>query len=888
MLDLHPLARGVPKTEDSPFVRILPGGGLSIFRVLLEPGADPAYADVVDLPRDTRHRPSVYCPFCGRKGHYAHTDTYHHFSHSEDQKECSIHDLETALHLRAKKLLIEQISQARQAGHELRATVTCSRCKGLCCKGVCKPKSWDKEEAERTLADGLRPDVTLLTDDKPTFIIEIFVTHLVDAEKVARLNSAGLVGLELTAADLFDANGEETWVYTRALPKAVNSWGLESSPRSFNVCTSCRAVSDGVRVTAKLADSIAATDPQAWGSVLSASGLPGPWRLELAKSAGRIITTLTKKPEELRDKDGLAIGDIDPDVLQAKLFSGLKLHFGDSAVTYWDSLEELASELFKPLAMHVLDSAQDIGGKMESLGKGDKALRQALEIAEMAHRSLSSHESDFRSQAWIGYALLRNSYSFYNTCMLEKGLINWPGSMIFNLTQAQLDGWLADLAKKKIIARFKDGNEALVALHSLASKERGIVFELKRIGSGRRKALPLTKAPIHSTLTPKQIQAIKEVSARSVTIVHGAAGTGKSRLIEGVTRALPQIHWILLAPTGKAANRLRSISLGQQNCAPPMTFHKFMAGQQDGAYLQDEGITFGAVLDECGFVSVEDFERLLKSLNRLNLARLVLVGDPKQLPSIGPGSVLADMIKWATAHPKTAVAEVELTNVVRSGPGTTLTAAANAVRKGRVPTFGPSVTIETPQANLVEQTVTSVLSLGEESGLVQVISGTRKMVRELNVALQGRLNATGRPLSSEPDIRIGDVVICQENYYGDIIMLNGQQAVVVGETEKSLTLDSEGSELQLPVDEVSRLALGYALTIHKAQGSEWDSVVVVIPGAPPKKKGSGFVKRPLVYTALTRSKNRVHIVSRLDTLRAAIQAESFRKTALLYFLKKNW
>ena len=84
------------------------------------------------------------------------------------------------------------------------------------------------------------------------------------------------------------------------------------------------------------------------------------------------------------------------------------------------------------------------------------------------------------------------------------------------------------------------------------------------------------------------------------------------------------------------------------------------------------------------------------------------------------------------------------------------------------------------------------------------------------------------------------------------------------------------------------MALGYAFTVHKAQGSEWDSVVIVLPGPPPKRTGAGYVKRPLIYTALTRSKRHVHIIAHEDTLYAAIQSDVFRKTSLRYFLGKYW
>lgn len=562
------------------------------------------------------------------------------------------------------------------------------------------------------------------------------------------------------------------------------------------------------------------------------------------------------------------------------------LHNGDSA-KFWTSFGDLADQLFHPLAQHVSKCAADISGKMDSLTDDDNALLKALELAEMMHGALSSDESTFRPCAWIGYGLLSNAYKYGNTNMREDGLAtNWPGKKVRGLTPEQLATWLKVLAKDKIIERFKVGREQQVALYSLASKERSIVSALKKIWAQSRKKIRPTREGFYTTLNKEQQRAVDRIEACPITIVHGAAGTGKSHAIRGIIRAFPSVHWLLLAPTGKAAGRLRDTAVDSTNCSQPITFAKFIA-EQEGCAPPDESRSYGVILDEAGFVSVEGFDGLLKALSRYRVVRLILAGDPEQLPSIGPGNVLGDLIKWARGRRDDRVAEVELTKVVRSADD--LTAAGHAVRRGRMPKFGNSITIEDPGGDRTAQIVSAVRSLAQRgSAPVQVIGRTRDLVQELNVALQACYNPRGRPLECNRSLRVGDIVICTENYYGEVILLNGQQATIVAENEQSLTLETEGRALVLPISETRRITLGYALTIHKAQGSEWDSVVIALPGTPPKKKGGGFVKRPLIYTAITRSKRHVHIIARRDTLEAAVAAESFRKTSLLYFLKKDW
>lgn len=745
---------------------------------------------------------------------------------------------------------------------------------------------WNAEEAERQLPDGLRPDITMMSERTPIFLIELYATHLVEPEKRSRLEDLGIAGIEIDARHLFDEHGNQLWNCDRSLPLPINAWALERAPRSFNICPNCRKIPNERRTTANFVHRMSQADPEAWTSALAAGAITGPWLTALAQRPGDTLLELTDKPETLRDEAQIPAQEMSAEDLESKILAGLKRHYGVDAPDYWTKLADLGGDVFNPLASRVLELSADISGKTEQIDREVKLLERALKLAERIHHALGHGESESRALAWIGYGLLRNSSGYGNTCMIEQRILAWPGRDIQGLTPELLGAWIEQLVERRFVVRISDITPAMVALRSLAIREWGIVRELRVIrqrGAGKFRS---TLSQERKRLNPLQSRAVEMVAASPITIVHGAAGTGKSRVIKGILKTLPQLDWILLAPTGKAAARLREESDGLPGCWRPMTFAKFISSQdQDNEPAPSDERLFGVILDEVGFASAEDFDKLLKSLNRLSVRRLVLLGDPRQLPSIGPGNVLGDLIKWARGQPE-GVAAIELKQVMRSSPELTL--AARAVRFGQSPRFGGAVTRADPENNLKQQVLDAIRYLRSHgSETVQVIVRTRAWVHELNLAIQASDNSSGRPLTSAPHLRIKDRVICTENYYSqDFALLNGQQAEIIGETDAGIILLSGEERMCLPVSEAKRLMLGYAITVHKAQGSEWESAVIAFPSTAGKR---GFqIKNALIYTALTRSKSRVHIISHHDTLDAAIREQDHRMTLLRHFLKEHW
>lgn len=878
--EYHPLALGTAKTKDSRFVRELPGEHLSIIRVLMSPGEDPPERAISELPRGRGPRPDVYCPFCGRLGKYSHTENYDHFSHVSSQDECSPHDLETVLHRRAKQLLHDEFARARVANYSIKIQTSCTRCNKTYIKGLCRRASWDREELERTLPGGLRPDLTILNEEAPVFIVEVCVTHSVPPEKDALLRAHGHIGVELTAGSLLTDAGIPSWTYDKALPLPQKSWGLETQPRRLNICPSCRIQNAPTEATAQLVSAMSRHDPEAWRKVIEASVLPGRWGLALLHAPGEFVRRHACDPEHLRDEGEINPSQLTPEALQKKLFSGFQQHFGEAALVYWSSFEELVNEPFKEIAKEAASLATDISGKTEHLSNSYGSRLQATKLAEIVHHSARSPDSNDRAQAWVGLALLRNSHRYGNTTMKRYALKYWPGNMINGVSNDLFERWITQLKAAKFVVLLDiDGTER-IALRELALKEYSIFTELRYLWNKNKQRLHYTFQPRDQHLNAEQKAAIIASAQHPIAIIRGSAGTGKSRVIQAIVSTYKKLHWIILAPTGKAAERLRNVAVENKNCAAPITFAKLVSDKEIAAKYPSTR-QYGVILDEAGFVSVEGFDSLLKVLKKLNVARLVLAGDPEQLPSIGPGWVFGDLIRWAKTNNQNFISQTELTVIVRSN--SELAIAANQVRAGQYPTIGTSITRADPGKDLDAQAVAVVRTLQDQvSEDVQVLGATRKIVNRLNLTLQARHNLGGKPLQSAPGLRIGDQVICTENYYGLEKLFNGQKATVESETAKEVILSSNGAMITLPIGEVSRLDLGYALTIHKAQGSEWDSVVVLLPD-----DGSRFVSRPMIYTALTRSRKRVHFIATAETLSAAVREGIRRDTALYHFLNKG-
>jgi exodeoxyribonuclease V alpha subunit len=411
-----------------------------------------------------------------------------------------------------------------------------------------------------------------------------------------------------------------------------------------------------------------------------------------------------------------------------------------------------------------------------------------------------------------------------------------------------------------------EADDDQVGLARYAEAEDGIAQGIARlVATAEPIKMPRRKTP---SLDQAQQAAVAAALAGGVTVLTGGPGTGKSRTVATlVTLAEAAGRSVALAaPTGRAAKRLEEL------CdSPASTLHRLLGAQ---ARQSEDGVRFDGgcarnedspleqdvvVVDEASMLDVELADALLSAC--ADGTHLVFVGDAAQLPSIGPGRVLGDLIDSGT------VPVTELTTLYRQAEGGTIARLAIAVRQGELPPVDDptrEVAIVPTRgsgeaAHRVVQLVTDSIPrvLGIPAEQVQVVTPVHRGpagTQELNKALKTRLNPGTGKRRFDP----GDRVVATANHleaepFG---YANGEVGIVDDvEYDGTVTVEFASGPAEVKGKALADLLHGWAITVHRAQGSEFPAVVVVLP-----PEAGGLMSRPLVYTALTRAQRHLSVV----------------------------
>ncbi len=464
----------------------------------------------------------------------------------------------------------------------------------------------------------------------------------------------------------------------------------------------------------------------------------------------------------------------------------------------------------------------------------------------------------------------------------------------FNLDYHAVQDALDHLAAEERIALDPDAPERPVYLSPLYAAETEICRRVQAMGMIPMPPAPLDAERIMATvvqrlaiqLSPAQLAILESVFHHRIVIITGGPGTGKTTLIRAIAAVLAAVgrQYLLAAPTGRAARRMAEVT-GR----PAATLHKLLGfNLTEGRFErdQDEPLeTEALIVDEASMIDALLMGHLIKALPLS--AHLILVGDVFQLPSVGPGTVLADLIASGAA------ATFELQEVFRQAAESPIIRQAHQVRHGLVPELVPISAADPlpefafiPQERLeaVAHTVVDLCSrripaqLGWESGYaVQVLTPMHKGVvgtMHLNKLLQAALN----PLAKEGPALGGrfhlhdKVMHLRNNYQKEVF--NGEIGAIcaLDAKEGRLTVDYDGRAVAYEEADLDELTLAYAISVHKSQGSEYPVIVL-----PMVTHHYIMLQRNLLYTALTRARHMVVLVGSAKAVAIAVAADQPRR-----------
>jgi exodeoxyribonuclease V alpha subunit len=503
-----------------------------------------------------------------------------------------------------------------------------------------------------------------------------------------------------------------------------------------------------------------------------------------------------------------------------------------------------------------------------------------------------SHDSVERAEAGILYAFHQSA---------EEGHVCLPRKTLLDRSQALLEigpeiletalGRLlesrhaaADALPEEVSTRFGDTRAVyLRGYHFAESQAARRLIQLQASGPLRRKidpnaAIGWLQGRLPFRLAPMQEEAVRQALTDKVVIITGGPGTGKTTLVRAVLTIFKQLgaHCCLAAPTGRAAKRL-----SETTHHPASTLHRLLEfSPQAGRFLRDEQKPLSAdciIVDESSMLDSLLTHYLLKAIPQQ--ATLVLVGDVDQLPSVGPGNVLRDLIACGRFP------VVRLREIFRQARESQIVVNAHRIQQGRFPRI-PEKGEELQDFYFIEktdpeETLQVILKLCTERipsrfGLdpveqIQVLSPMNRGAvgsHRLNLALQEALNPEGLSIERGGQIfRAGDKVMqIRNNYDKDVFNGDWGRISKIDTENQEMRVAVDGREIPYDFSELDELVLAYSITVHKAQGSEYPAVVV-----PLLTQHYMMLQRNLLYTAMTRARKLAVIVGSRKALAIAVR-----------------